>query len=75
MEGGMRRNPKAEIQRHRRWTQHTRGWANYPYRGSYYRYMQRYFNRKERRHARVDLSVGREPYPWQPKGRVKWEVW
>lgn len=71
----MQRNPKAELQRHRRWTQHTRGWANYPYRGSYYRYMQRYFNRKERRQVRVDLSVGREPYPWQPRSRVKWEVW
>lgn len=71
----MRRDPKAELQRHRRWTQHTRGWASYPYRASNYRYMQRYFNRKERRQVRVDLSLGREPYPWQPKGRVKWEVW
>ena len=75
MEVGMRRNPKAELRRHRRWTQHRRCWPHYPYRGSYYRYMQHYFNRKERRQTRVDLSMGRELYPWQPRSRVKWEVW
>jgi hypothetical protein len=42
-----------------------------PNRGNCYRYMQRYFNRKERRQARVDLSVGLEPYPWPPRSRVK----
>jgi hypothetical protein len=75
MEVGMRRNPRAELQRHRRWTQHTRGWAHYPFRGSYYRHMQKHFNRRERHQARIDLRMGREPFPWQPKSRVKWEVW
>lgn len=70
----MRRNPKAELQRHRRWTQHRRGWPHYPFRGSYYRHMQKHFNRSERHQARIDLQMGREPFPWQPKSRVKWEV-
>lgn len=70
----MRRNPKAELQRHRRWTQHRRGWPHYPFRGSYYRHMQKHFNRSERHQARIDLRMGREPFPWQPRGRVKWEV-
>jgi hypothetical protein len=48
MEVGMRRNPKAELQRHRRWTQHRRGWPHYPFRGSYYRHMQKHLNRSER---------------------------
>jgi hypothetical protein len=68
MEVGMRRNPRAELQRHRR------GWPHYPFRGSYYRHMQKHFNRSERHQARIDLRMGREPYPWQPRSRVKWEV-
>lgn len=54
----MLRNPKAERQRHRRWTQHTRGWAHYPFRGSYYRHMQKHFNRRERHQARIDSADG-----------------
>jgi len=70
----MRRNPKAERRRHRRWTQHRAGWPHYPFRGSYHRYMQKNFDRSERHQARIDLRMGREPFPWQPKSRVKWEV-
>ena len=58
MEVGMRRNPKAELQRHRRWTQHRRGWPQYPFRGSYYRHMQKHLNRSERHQARIDLRMG-----------------
>jgi hypothetical protein len=63
MDVGMRRNPKAELQRHRRWTQHRRGWPHYPFRGSYYRHMQKLLNRSERHQALIDLRMGREPFP------------
>ena len=74
MEVGMRRNPKAQLQRHRRWAQHTRvGRAIHsavaipPH--------PEHFNRRERHQEWIDLRMGREPAPWQPKSRVKWEVW
>ena len=44
----MRRNPKAELQRHGRWTQHRRGWPHYPFRGSYYRHMQKHASQPQR---------------------------
>jgi hypothetical protein len=75
MEVGMRRNPKAERRRHSRWSHHTRGWAHYSRRTSAYGDSQRQFNRRERREARLDLRRGREPFPYQPRGRVGWEVW
>lgn len=32
-------------------------------------------NRAERRQARVDLQMGREPFPHQGRSRAKWDAW
>lgn len=29
--------------------------------------MQKHLNRSERHQARIDLRMGREPFPWQPE--------
>jgi hypothetical protein len=44
------------------------------HRGDYYRFMKRHLNRTERRRARIELRLGHEPFPHQPRNRVLWEM-
>lgn len=38
------------------------------------KFFRTHMNRRERHEVRIDLHMGREPFPYQPRSRARWEM-